>query len=272
MNTRSYFSHDSNARSDEKILKLRMQMGAEGYGIYFMLLERMREDPNYMSVTDYNVLAFDLRVDAGKIKRVAEEFGLFKLTEDGNFFYSESFISRMQIKDEKQNNISEVRRKAAQARWEKEKGESKSDDECISNANAQKIDAKSCQEKKRKEKENKERKEKEEKQTKEKQSKDFLTGDKSEPESTLESIQAMCASFCRSLNEEDITILCELQKTYRAEHIKRAMAIATDRGNRSMKYVRGILEKQLKQKEITQKRDFKEEAEKWRSGTLGGES
>lgn len=271
MKKQAYFPHDSNARSDEKIIRLRIEMGAAGYGIYFMILERMREDPSYMSVKDYNVLAFDLRVSAGEIKRVVEEFGLFTITEDGKYFYSESFINRMKTKDEQQSTISEVRRKAANARWDKEKSEIKSDEECTSNANAKKIDAKSCQEKKRKEKESKE-KGSEEKQTKEKQSKDFLTGEKSEPESTLESIQAMCASFCRSLKEEDVTILCDLQKRYKAEHIKRAMSIATERGRRSMHYVQGILEKQVQQKEISTKRDFKSEAERWRNGTLGGES
>lgn len=32
----SYFPHDSNARNDAKILKVRMKYGAEGYGVYFM--------------------------------------------------------------------------------------------------------------------------------------------------------------------------------------------------------------------------------------------
>lgn len=63
----NYFSHDSNARNSDKIILLRAQMGAEGYGIYFMILERLREEPTYMSVKDYNMLAFDLRVDSAKI-------------------------------------------------------------------------------------------------------------------------------------------------------------------------------------------------------------
>ena len=37
--TTNYFSHDSNARNDERILLLRMKHGAAGYGVYFMLLE-----------------------------------------------------------------------------------------------------------------------------------------------------------------------------------------------------------------------------------------
>lgn len=72
----NYFSHDSNARNSDKIIPLRMKMGAEGYGIYFMLLERLREEPDYTSIKDYNMLAFDLRVDTAKLKAVVESFGL----------------------------------------------------------------------------------------------------------------------------------------------------------------------------------------------------
>jgi len=48
----SYFPHDSNARNSDKLLPVRMKYGAEGYGIYFMLLERLRDEPTYMSIKD----------------------------------------------------------------------------------------------------------------------------------------------------------------------------------------------------------------------------
>jgi len=40
-----YFPHFCNARNDLKILRLRKDLGEEGYGIYFMLLELLREQP-----------------------------------------------------------------------------------------------------------------------------------------------------------------------------------------------------------------------------------
>ena len=113
----NYFSHDANARNDAKIVNLRMALGAEGYGIYFMLLERMREDANYMSVKDYNMIAFDLRVDASKVKKVVEGFGLFAFTEDGECFYSDSFLRRMDMKDEKRRRRSEAGKRGAKQRW-----------------------------------------------------------------------------------------------------------------------------------------------------------
>jgi hypothetical protein len=39
-----YFSHDANARQDEKILMLRAEHGWEGYGIYWALVEMMFEN------------------------------------------------------------------------------------------------------------------------------------------------------------------------------------------------------------------------------------
>ena len=113
----NYFSHDANARNDAKIVNLRMALGAEGYGIYFMLLERMREDANYMSVKDYNMLAFDLRVDTSKVKKVVEEFGLFVFTEDGKYFYSDTFLRRMNVTDEKRRRRSQAGRRGAEQRW-----------------------------------------------------------------------------------------------------------------------------------------------------------
>lgn len=111
----SYFSHDSNARNDDKLIRLRMKHGAAGYGVYFMILERLREETDYVSVKDYNIIAFDFRVDASLVKSVVEDFGLFVFTEDGKGFYSESFLRRMEIKDIVKNKCKD----AAAARWSK---------------------------------------------------------------------------------------------------------------------------------------------------------
>lgn len=109
----TYFSHDSNARNSTKLIALRMKYGAAGYGVFFMILERLREEPNYTCVRDYNVIAFDLHESNALIKSVIEDFGLFSFTEDGKYFYSESFNRRMEKKDEK----SATARKNANAKW-----------------------------------------------------------------------------------------------------------------------------------------------------------
>ena len=102
-NLSSYFPHDSNARNDERLVNVRMKHGPAGYGVYFMLVERLREDPEYMSVVDYNLIAYDLRIDASLAKSIIREFGLFAFTVyhvRGECFYSESLRQRMARKDE----------------------------------------------------------------------------------------------------------------------------------------------------------------------------
>lgn len=137
---RSYFSHDSNARNSDKLMKVRMKLGAEGYGIFFMLIERLREEEGYKSTIDYNTLAFDLRVDAEKVKQVVEDYDLFKFTEDGNYFYSDSFNERMEMMDKRaQQRISKAK-KAAEARWNKQSEDTSNAQalpkQCSSNAQA----------------------------------------------------------------------------------------------------------------------------------------
>lgn len=112
----SYFSHDSNARNSDKLIKVRMDLGAEGYGIYFMILERLREEDNYKSKKDYKMIAFDLRVEVEKVEQVINNYDLFVIEDD--VFYSNSFLERMTIKDSKRLKA----QKAVNERWEKEKG------------------------------------------------------------------------------------------------------------------------------------------------------
>ena len=102
-----------NARSDERLLRLRMRHKAAGYGVYYMLLDILMGQPGHMCSRDYNVIAFELREDAGLIKSVVENFGLFAFTQDGKCFYSELILQRM----EKVGKVSKARREAAQKRW-----------------------------------------------------------------------------------------------------------------------------------------------------------
>lgn len=95
MNT---FPHDSNARNDERIVRLRMTHGAAGYGVYFMLLERMRDNDThgFTLEANYSAIAFDLNVPADLVRAVVCDFDLFRLSDDGRTFYSPSFLERMQ--------------------------------------------------------------------------------------------------------------------------------------------------------------------------------
>ena len=110
-----YFSHDSNSRSDEKILKLRLKHGWEGYGIYWALIEMLRDSSTYELECDLDLIAFELRCDKDKIKSIIFDFNLFIIS--GSNFFSHSLKRRMELKEAK----SEQARDAARTRWAKQK-------------------------------------------------------------------------------------------------------------------------------------------------------
>jgi len=111
-----YFTHDSNARNDEKTLSLRMKHGWEGYGLYWAIVEKLRESSEYMCVRDYNLIAYDLRVDSAKVKSIIEDFRLFTFTEDSECFYSESLCERMEKLDNKREKASNAGKASAEKR------------------------------------------------------------------------------------------------------------------------------------------------------------
>lgn len=100
----SYFSHDSNARNSKKLLRLRKKHGAAGYGVYFMLIERLTEEPNFTSDLDYDMLAFDLHVKRDLIRSVVENFDLFEIFEgqgstvNKQKFRSSGLMERMELR------------------------------------------------------------------------------------------------------------------------------------------------------------------------------
>ena len=108
-----YFSHDSNARNDEKIIALRMEMGWEGYGLYWAIVEMLRDTANYAMQNSYNSIAYSLHSDSETIGKVIEDFDLFEAKE--GLFFSESLKNRMEIKERKSTKA----REAAFIRWGK---------------------------------------------------------------------------------------------------------------------------------------------------------
>lgn len=129
-----YFSHDANAKRSPEIMRIRMKHGDIGYAIYFYILEDMRYAKDFMLATDYEALAFDNHVDSKILQSVVEDFGLFEKTEDGQYFYSESFLRRMKKVSSYSEKRSAAGRKGAAARWgdrakKDEEKDAKEDDE-----------------------------------------------------------------------------------------------------------------------------------------------
>ena len=119
---KTYFNHDCDARNDEKLIALRIRYGAEGYGVYFMLIEMLQAAPGCVLEKDYKALAFDLRVSARRIKSIVEDFGLFTPTDGGKKFYSERLIRHVNEAEENERKRSEAAQYAASMRWDAENG------------------------------------------------------------------------------------------------------------------------------------------------------
>ena len=130
-----YFSHDANALSDPKILAMRCDFGFEGYGLYFAILEILRNESTYklpLNKNTYRAIKMQTgtTIDVEKfINACITEYkddesgnGLFNTDKDRKVFYSASFLKRMQ----KYEDLKEKRRKAANTRWENKQETSKS--------------------------------------------------------------------------------------------------------------------------------------------------
>lgn len=92
-----YFSHDADAMNDPKCMLLISQMGMEGYGAFWALVELLRVQPEYkMSLELIPAIAIRLQMSEVKLKTVISAYGLFCVTEDC-FFFSQSLRSRMQL-------------------------------------------------------------------------------------------------------------------------------------------------------------------------------
>jgi hypothetical protein len=115
-----YFSHDSNARNDVKIIKLRRQLGLEGYGLYWCLIEMLRDAPeNKLPIDAVDDIAFSLNISKEKIETVINLYGLF--TVDQSNFFSQRLIRSMEQYKEIKLKLSEGGKKGMQTRYNKPK-------------------------------------------------------------------------------------------------------------------------------------------------------
>lgn len=125
--TKSYwFPHDTTAFSDMKIESMLSVYGAEGYGLYWIIVETLSMEEGYKLIMSkksvWGVLAKRSGVDIDKVKEFVDDcisdFGLFK--SRGEYFWSESLTKRL----EKRDKASKAARDNAAKRWggkEKEK-------------------------------------------------------------------------------------------------------------------------------------------------------
>ena len=126
-----YFSHDYDAREDEKIQELLFELEMEGYGIYWSIIEMLYKNDGYMQINCERI-AYALHTDEDKIKRIINDFDLFKV--NGNAFTSASVLHRLKLRKGKTITA----KKAAKVRWDKARAKYADAMQTQSNSNAKK--------------------------------------------------------------------------------------------------------------------------------------
>jgi hypothetical protein len=130
-----YTSHDSNARNDPKCAALRSKYKSEGYGWFWIIIELLRDQPNYkypINKYTFDTFARELQCERNAaiefVNDCCHEFADDKsalLCMDDNYLWSESLIRRMQGVEKRRESA----RNAANIKWSKES--------CGRNANAE---------------------------------------------------------------------------------------------------------------------------------------
>ena len=143
-----YFSHDYNAANDTKILFLRHQLGMEGYGIYWFLIEQLANAGGKLPLNLIPVLTMQMQSTDVKVNGVVHNFDLFTIGTDE--FWSERLQDHLELRVK----LSESGKNGATNRWanrEAIRG-------AIGEGNAKKRKEKEIKGKESKEKETKEKK------------------------------------------------------------------------------------------------------------------
>lgn len=136
-----YFQHDYNARNDPKLQAVMIKYGLAGIGAFWCIVEMLYEQDGTLPITSISSIAYTLHTDEEMLKNIVCKMDLFECNK--KIFWSRSVRKRLGII----NEISDIRRKAAEKRWKSSK---KSDAkamqmQCKSNAKAQNNDANAMQ-------------------------------------------------------------------------------------------------------------------------------
>lgn len=109
-----YFSHDSNARNDIKIVRLRRAHKMEGFGIYWGIIEMLREAAGHsLPISSIEDIAYDLDADEEKVRSIISDFDLFIIAD--NTFSSARLSRAMEEFEERKNRYRRAGHKGGKA-------------------------------------------------------------------------------------------------------------------------------------------------------------
>lgn len=107
-----YFSHDCNAQNDPKCILLIDSLGMEGYGIFWGLIEMLRQEPTCkLPMSILPGLAKRWGTSKEKVTAVVSGYNLF--TFDDEMFFSDRLIRHVQEVESRRIAMSEAGKKGA---------------------------------------------------------------------------------------------------------------------------------------------------------------
>jgi hypothetical protein len=106
-----YFQHDYNSANDVKVLFLRQQLGIEGYGIFWFIIEQLAQAGGILPLKIIPVLAMQIQTSADKVASVIKNYDLFTVEEDE--FFSTRLLKQLEFR----NQLSEDGKRGALKRW-----------------------------------------------------------------------------------------------------------------------------------------------------------
>ena len=119
MDNTPYLTHDIGARNNPKLLRVQMEMGGIGLGLWWCLVEMLWENNGYLPL-DYEVIAFSLRwADSKDVEKLVNNYGLF--VYDDRSFWNESVLERLEHKRTVSSVKSDAGRKGALCKKQKGK-------------------------------------------------------------------------------------------------------------------------------------------------------
>lgn len=113
MNDGPYMTHDIGARNDPKLVEIEMAMKGQGKAIWWDLVEWLWEAGGYLPM-DFKRLAYTMRYcTEEEVRAVVMDFGLFE--NDGDRFWNNSALARIQHKKDVSTSRSDARRGASRS-------------------------------------------------------------------------------------------------------------------------------------------------------------
>ena len=115
----NYIPHPSNCSKSSLITTLLIEEGHAAYGIYWMVLELLRDCPEYRIGNNPKSIAWSIHcTDLDLVARVLKNYGLFDVDADGLLF-SPWLLDQMASYDDKKRRLQEAGRRGAAKRFAK---------------------------------------------------------------------------------------------------------------------------------------------------------